>query len=46
MWDEELDGGRREDRLKEIGISASLFPEAEQWRTYFQNNRERMRDPE
>ena len=43
---EELDGGRMDDLLKEIGLSASCIPEAEQCRTYFQNNRERMRDPE
>ena len=43
---EELDEGRMDDLLKEIGIYASRFPEAEQCRTYFQNNRERMRYPE
>ena len=43
---EELDGGRMDDLLKEIGIYADRFPEAEQCRTYFQNNRERMRYPE
>jgi len=43
---EELDGGRMDDLLKEIGIYVKHFPEAEQCRTYFQNNRERMRYPE
>ncbi len=43
---EELDEGRMDDLLKEIGIYASRFPEAAQCRTYFQNNRERMRYPE
>ena len=35
-----------DDLLREIGIYASRFPEAEKCRTYFQNNRERMRYPE
>ena len=43
---EELDGGRMDDLLKAIGIYADRFPEAKQCRTYFQNNRERMRYPE
>ncbi|MGC8563080.1 MAG: ISKra4 family transposase [Thermoplasmata archaeon] len=43
---EELDGGRMDDLIKEIGLYSSRFPEAQQCRTYFQNNRERMRYPE
>lgn len=43
---EELDSGRMDNLIKEVGIYAFRFPEAKQCRTYFQNNRERMRYPE
>ena len=43
---DELDQGRMEDLLKNVDIYAKTFPEAKRCRTYFENNRERMRYPE
>ena len=43
---DELDQGRIEDLLKNVGLYAKTFPEAKRCRIYFENNRERMRYPE
>lgn len=43
---DELDQGRMDDLLKSLAIYAKSFPEAKRCRTYFENNRERMRYPE